>query len=159
MKTTLLLLCILLLSVIRAQNTDGNDDNTDNDPNGDDNTDDNDPNNDNNNSSNGDDEDKEVKIVGHIWDDGEAMLRDIQGIGESTMWIVQFFDDDKENDLMEEIADCLGEEKYQKDTYQDLTYVVSEVNINDKRYKSAMSRLGMTANDFTPTYPVGLVMF
>ena len=75
------------------------------------------------------------------------------------MWIVQFFDNDKEEDLMQEIADCLGEEKYQKDQYQDLTYVVSEVNINDKRYKSAMNKLGMNSNDFMATYPVGLVMF
>ena len=75
------------------------------------------------------------------------------------MWIIQWYDNDKEEGFFDEIVDCLQTEPYQADKYLDLRYVISEIDINDKKYKSAMDKMGMTSNAFTVTYPVGLMMF
>ena len=82
----------------------------------------------------------------------------IQGIEESTVWIVQFHDNDEEAGLKDTIEAGLGESPYTDDSYQELSYKLTSVDVNDKKFDDAREALGMTSNQFQATYPVALVM-
>lgn len=93
------------------------------------------------------------------WKDSKELMRDIQGINEDYVWIVQFHDNDPEQDLATGLSDCVtNNQKLQDQSYQSLTYEVHSVDINNKRFRDAMDALGMTSNQFQATYPTALVM-
>ena len=111
-----------------------------------------------------DDTDGDGKAVLEVTEDGEwkdskELMRDIQGINEDYVWIVQFHDNDPEQELASGLSGCLSDnQKLQDKSYQSLTYEVHSVDINNKRFRDAMDALGMTSNQFQATYPTALVM-
>ena len=54
--------------------------------------------------------------------DSKELMRTIQGINEDTVWIIQFHDNDPEDDLLDGIKDCLSSDKLEDDSYQELIY-------------------------------------
>ena len=89
----------------------------------------------------------------------KELMRYLQGINETTVWIVQFHDNDPEANFVQTIKDELANNDALKDvTYQKLHYRVAIVDVNNKQFEDAMNQLGMTSNQFQATYPVALVM-
>jgi len=86
-------------------------------------------------------------------------MRFIQGINETSVWIIQFHDNDPEDNFVNAIKDELKNNPTLKDqSYQKLEYKVGSVDINNKQFEDALQQLGMTSNQFQATYPVALVM-
>ena len=86
----------------------------------------------------------------------------LQGINETTVWVVNFHDNDSE-DKFTTFTDSLKNEiatnPLVKDpTYQKLHYKIASVNINNKLFETAINDLGMTSNQYQGTYPIALVM-
>ena len=92
------------------------------------------------------------------FDDSDKMLEAIKGIAESTVWVIQFHDNDPETGMMDSINTCLDSKQYDEDDYQELNYKYSEIDINSKKFEKALEDLGMNSNEFQATYPVALVM-
>ena len=97
---------------------------------------------------------QEIKIG-----NSKELMRYIQGINETTVWIVEFHDNDPEEKFTDNIKTELASNDLLKDvTYQKLHYRVGVVDVNNKLFEDAMQQLGMTSNQFQATYPVALVM-
>jgi hypothetical protein len=86
------------------------------------------------------------------------MLKQIQGINESTVWIVQFHDNDPEENMKDNINKCFDDEPLSDKSYTSLRYRVAKVDVNNPKFSDAMEALGMKSNQFQGTYPVALVM-
>lgn len=100
---------------------------------------------------------EEVEFV-----DSKQLMRDIQGIEEDTVWIIQFHDNDEEDGLKDTIEAGLKEDPYTDHSgdviYEDLSYKLASIDINNSKFDAAREALGMTSNQFQATYPVALVM-
>lgn len=99
-----------------------------------------------------------VDIEAFEVEDSKDLMLQIQSINEATIWIVEFHDSDPEEELMDQIKEGLGKERYEDESYQELKYRFISLDVNDGDWDDAMDDLGMTSNDFQGTYPVALVM-
>ena len=91
--------------------------------------------------------------------DSANLMRLIQGINETTVWIIQFHDNDQEDGFTQAIKDELKNNPTLKDvSYQKLDYKVASIDVNNKQFEDALQQLGMTSNQFQATFPVALVM-
>ena len=86
-------------------------------------------------------------------------MRLLQGINETTVWIIQFHDNDPEAKFADNIKTELANNDLLKaPAYQTLHYKVATVDVNNKLFDDAVQQLGMTSNQFQASYPVALVM-
>lgn len=114
-------------------------------------------------SEEGDEEVVEEEVVELVINEmefskGAELNTSIKGIGENKVWLIQFFNEDKEDDMPNKILDCLATEKYNDDKYFDLEYIYSEVDISNKKFDEAMTELKMDTSSFQVTYPTVLMM-
>lgn len=99
-----------------------------------------------------------IDITEVTFADSKELLQKIQGINESTVWIVQFHDNDPEKDVATKLADCFKEESLKDKSYTSLKYQVAQIDVNNNKFDQAMEALAMKSNTFQGTYPVALVM-
>ena len=154
MKLIALLLLALMISFVTAQGTD-NGDGTGGDGTGGDGA--------GGNGAGGDGatpppEEKKELLEKMDVDKAEAVMDKIHGIGENKVWIIQFYDTDKEEDCFDKLKECLGTEKYNDDRYQEMQYYYSEVDINNKKFDKLLTDLDMDKSSFQATYPAALFM-
>ena len=77
---------------------------------------------------------QEIKIG-----NSKELMRYIQGINETTVWIVEFHDNDPEEKFTDNIKTELASNDLLKDvTYQKLHYRVGVVDVNNKLFEDAM---------------------
>ena len=80
--------------------------------------------------------------------DSKDLMKTIQGINEDTVWVIQFHDNDPEDELLDGVKACLGSDQMQDDSYQELDYQLTAIDINNHKFDDAMDALGMTSNQF-----------
>ena len=91
-------------------------------------------------------------------EDSEDLMEKIQGIAESTVWIIEFHDSDPEEGLKDDIQAGFSEEPYDEPEYEDYKYKFMSIDINDKKWADTLDELGMTGASFQATYPVAMIM-